>query len=307
MTVEATSSPSFISGLVGTIRKAAQAAGASFEHLLATARVESGLNTAAQAPTSSARGLFQFIDQTWLATMKDAGPALGYARYADAIDRTASGAYVVPDPAARAEIMALRDDPAASTAMAGAFTQGNAETLARQLGRSATGGELYIAHFLGAGGAGRLITLAANEPDASAAAAFPQAAAANRSIFYDRQGSARGAADVYQRLVGRYESARAAVSGVTGGDAQVALAGTRPAPIASSTTLEAADGPPLTLGDSGPAFHGLFRTSQQRTVAPVVAALWSSPTIASSQSQPATTGGTLDLFREDGLQQTARN
>jgi len=306
MAVEATSSPSFLSGLVGTIRKAAQAAGASFEHLLATARVESGLNAAAQAPTSSARGLFQFIDQTWLATMKDAGPALGYARYADAIDRTASGAYVVPDPAARAEIMALRDDPAASTAMAGAFTQGNAETLARQLGRSATGGELYIAHFLGAGGAGRLITLAASEPDASAAAAFPQAAAANRSIFYDRQGNARSAADVYQRLVGRYDSARAAVSGVAGG-AQAALAGTRPAPIASSTALEATDGPPLTLGDSGPAFHGLFRTSQQRTVAPVVAALWSSPAIASSQSQPATTGGTLDLFRDDGLQQTARN
>ena len=47
--------------------------GADFHYLLATAQVESNLNPNAQASTSSARGLFQFIEQTWLATLKEQG------------------------------------------------------------------------------------------------------------------------------------------------------------------------------------------------------------------------------------------
>src|SRR5208283_6059942 len=79
------------SAVIGAIRQAAQATGTSFQYLLATAQVESGLNPQAGASTSSARGLFQFIEQTWLATMKQSGPALGYGRYAAAITKTASG------------------------------------------------------------------------------------------------------------------------------------------------------------------------------------------------------------------------
>ena len=84
--------------VTGAIRQAAQATGTSFQYLLATAQVESGLNPQAGAATSSARGLFQFIDQTWLATMKQSGPALGYGQYAAAITKTASGHYEVSDP-----------------------------------------------------------------------------------------------------------------------------------------------------------------------------------------------------------------
>jgi hypothetical protein len=58
---------------------------------VATAQVESGLNPQAGASTSSARGLFQFIETTWLATIKQAGAALGLGRYADAITQSASG------------------------------------------------------------------------------------------------------------------------------------------------------------------------------------------------------------------------
>ena len=108
------------------IRDAANATGASFEYLLATAQAESGLNPQAAATTSSARGLYQFIDQTWLATMKRSGASLGYGQYADAIVQTAAGRYEVPDPAMRREIMALRNDPAANAALAGALTRDNA-------------------------------------------------------------------------------------------------------------------------------------------------------------------------------------
>src|ERR1700735_2426208 len=94
--------------VTGAIRQAAQATGTSFQYLLATAQVESGLNPQAGAATSSARGLFQFVEQTWLGTMKQSGSALGYGQYADAITKTASGHYEVSDPAMRNAILKLR-------------------------------------------------------------------------------------------------------------------------------------------------------------------------------------------------------
>jgi len=188
------------SAVTGAIRQAAQATGTGFSYLLATAKIESGLNPQVKSPTSSATGLFQFIDQTWLMTMKQSGAALGYGRYADAIERTASGRYFVRDPAMRAEILNLRKDPTANAAMAGALTQQNAARLKSKIGRDPTAGELYIAHFLGSGGASKLINAAGKNPNVKAAALFPRAAAANRSIFYDKQGSARSVTGVYSTL-----------------------------------------------------------------------------------------------------------
>ena len=97
----------------------------------------------------------------------------------------------------RSEILKLRNDPTANAVMAGAFTQANAALLSKRLGRSPSEGELYIAHFLGAGGAARLISSAASNPSASAASYFPIAAHANSSIFYDRStGAPRSLAEV---------------------------------------------------------------------------------------------------------------
>ena len=131
--------------------------GADFQYLLATAQVESNLNPNAQAPTSSARGLFQFTEQTWLATLKEQGTALGYGPYANAISRQPSGDYCVSEPRMSGAVMNLRSDPTANALMAGAFTKANAGKLAARLGRDPTEGELYIAHFLGPTGASRLI------------------------------------------------------------------------------------------------------------------------------------------------------
>ena len=115
--------------VTGAIRQAAQATGASFNYLLATARLESNLNPAARAPTSSASGLFQFIEQTWLGTMKTSGAGLGFGVYADAISfNPASGRYDVADPGMRQAIMALRNDATASAALAGAYTRDRKST-----------------------------------------------------------------------------------------------------------------------------------------------------------------------------------
>src|ERR1700687_3642119 len=110
------------SGVTGAIRQAAQLTGANFQYLLATAKVESNFNPKATAPTSSAGGLFQFIEQTWLSTLKQAGAAFGYGQYANAITQTPSGRYFVADPHMRSAVMQLRNDPTANSVMAGAFT-----------------------------------------------------------------------------------------------------------------------------------------------------------------------------------------
>src|SRR6478736_3560759 len=94
--------------VTGAIKQAANTTGASFQYLLATAKMESDFNPSAGASTSSARGLYQFIDQTWLATMKEAGSDLGYGQYANAITKTSSGNYTVDDASARQAIMKLR-------------------------------------------------------------------------------------------------------------------------------------------------------------------------------------------------------
>src|SRR5262252_5405258 len=176
--------------VAGAIKQAAGSSGTSFEYLLATAKMESDFNPTAGASTSSAHGLFQFIDQTWLGTVKEAGAQLGYGSYADAITRTSSGGYSVADPTMRRSIMKLRDDPEAASAMAGVLTQSNSFKLTGLLGRRPSDSELYMAHFMGVGGAAKLIANAEDNPQAVGARLFPNAAAANRSIFYEK-GSGR--------------------------------------------------------------------------------------------------------------------
>jgi hypothetical protein len=114
----------------------------SFEYLLTTAKIESNFNPSAQASTSSAKGLYQFIDQNWLGTMKQDRAALGLGRYADAIDRQRDGRYAVSDPKMRAEILRLRSDPQASAMVAGALTRNNSTLVSGSIGRQPTNGVL---------------------------------------------------------------------------------------------------------------------------------------------------------------------
>jgi hypothetical protein len=169
-----------------SIREASNSTGASFEYMLATAKMESNFNPKASASTSSARGLYQFIDQTWLGTVKEAGSQLGYGKYADAISKSSSGTYYVNDPSMRDSIMQLRNDPDAASSMAAVLTQSNSFKLTGKIGRRPSDSELYMAHFMGVGGAAKLISNAEDNPNASAARLFPNAAAANRSIFTRR-------------------------------------------------------------------------------------------------------------------------
>lgn len=261
--------------VTGAIQKAAKLTGTNFQYLLATAKVESGLDPDAVAKTSSAGGLFQFIEQTWLQTLKEAGPALGYGKYAEAIAQDESGRFVVADPKMRAEVMNLRRDPAANATMAGAFTQSNAAVLKEKLGRKPTDGELYIAHFMGANGAARLIGEASSNPDATAAELFPNAARANRSIFFDRSGKPRNFAEVAGVLSGKFDVAQAAPAAppqITQPVPRVETARVARAYDAASP-LALAQRAALAAGE--PVYSNPYRTAQGRAPAvPAVADLW---------------------------------
>src|SRR5664279_1935607 len=227
--------------IAGAIKRAADTVGTSFEYMLTTAKMESNFNPKAGASTSSARGLYQFIDQTWLGTVKEAGSQLGYGKYADAITKNSSGSYSVSDPAARNAIMKLRDDPAAASSMAAVLTQSNSFKLTGKIGRRPTDGELYMAHFMGVGAAAKLVSNAEDNPQASAAQLFPNAAAANRSIFYDRSGQARTVSEVYSVLTSRYAGAansqatRSAMASVGDVKPNAALASAAPAAPAADS------------------------------------------------------------------------
>jgi hypothetical protein len=181
------------------IQRAAKATGVDFGFLMKTAGRESGLNPQARNGASSAAGLFQFVEQTWLATLKQHGSKYGYARYAELISRGADGRYHVDGAEARKAVMDLRLDPHAASLMAGELASDHAAYLKGRTGRPPTAGELYAAHFLGPQGSARLIQAVEATPGASAAQLFPDAARANKAIFY-RDGRPASVAQVYANL-----------------------------------------------------------------------------------------------------------
>ena len=141
-----------LSAVARALRNAAQSTGASFDYLLATAKVESGLDPNQSTRGSSATGLFQFIEQTWLSVVKQAGNALGIGQLRRLrSSRRPAGRYVVNDPAVRQQIMQLRKDPAANAMMAGVVHPAECRVLASRIGRQPSDGELYMAHFFGPG------------------------------------------------------------------------------------------------------------------------------------------------------------
>ena len=308
--------------VTGAIKQAASSTGASFEYLLATAKMESDFNPSAGASTSSARGLYQFIEQTWLATVKEAGGQLGYSQYADAITKTSSGDYAVVDPTMRRAIMKLRDDPAASSAMAAVLTKSNSFQLTGRIGRRPTDAELYMAHFLGIGGAAKLITSAEDTPQASAARMFPAAAAANRPIFYDRAGQARSVSEVYTDLATRYASAASSPATRTAlalyGDVPAAVASATAAapaidnaaylstfpdvrsPAPSATTVASAEPASSNSRPVDPMFRSLFQVDDRsQPVSSTVRELWgNSSSLTSAANATPSAPRPLDLFSD---------
>ena len=134
------------SGVTKAIHKASSRTGADFAYLMEKASAESSFRTDIKAKTSSATGLFQFIDSTWLRTVKNYGAKHGMADAARHIDENGK----VADPVKRQEILDLRNNPEKSALMAAELASENKRIMASrtdltpdQIGPT----ELYLAHF----------------------------------------------------------------------------------------------------------------------------------------------------------------
>jgi hypothetical protein len=192
--------------VASSMRQASRATSIDFGMLMAQAKEESGFRVDAKASGSSATGLFQFINSTWLGLVQRFGEKYGVGDLAQRIATDSTGQATVADPALRERILALRKDPSLSAALAAEHARGNKGEIERALGRPAGNADLYLAHFLGAAGATALLKAVAQNGDAVGAALLPGAAAANRGVFFDDAGRARSVAEIYRSFAQRIDS-----------------------------------------------------------------------------------------------------
>lgn len=226
--------PSTVNKMADDVRaaigQAAQSTGVNFSYLMAQAKSESGLNPNAKASGSSASGLYQFLDQSWLGVVKAHGAEHGMAWAANAITQKRGGGYTV-DPSMRRAVMALREQAGPASLMAASYAADNAASLSNSLGRGVNGTDLYMAHFLGLGGATKFLRAQCTNGSACAATMFPQEARSNRSIFYGKDGSPRTLDQVYAIMGHKLDNA---VDGSDSAAIQTASNGLTPGSLVQS-------------------------------------------------------------------------
>jgi len=189
---------------VAAIKSVASVKNADFSFMLQKATQESSLNPKAKAATSSAQGLFQFTEQTWLSMVSKYGESAGLGSLASQITKNPKGRFTVSDPAARAAILELRNDPKIASIMSVNLDNENKKVLQKNLSGDIGATELYLAHFLGAGGAIKFLKAMKSDPSAAAAELLPAAAKANKSVFYNKDGSFKSVAQIYDRFDAKF-------------------------------------------------------------------------------------------------------
>lgn len=214
------------SDTVWAMETAATRTGISFDYLLNMAHLEADFDPLAKSSKSSAAGLFQFIEQTWLGLIHSHGAEYGWASYGDQI--SCGEDYCRANYFTKRQILDLRYDPVAATFLAAEFTRQNRADLDRSLKQPVTDAHLYLAHVLGAGGAVRLLKALAKKPGSSAATMFPEAANANRALFYGKKGVALTVEQFYKKFERRW------IKGLSNASARVAM--TKRAAVVSQPT-----------------------------------------------------------------------
>lgn len=139
------------------IKEASNKVGVDESIMLAMAKQESGFNPSAKAGTSSAKGLYQFIDSTWNSMV---------SRFSKSFPELLRGPY-----------------DALASAVAGALYIKENATFLKKNNIPVTGTNIYASHFLGAGGARTLLTAPPNQI-AAEVPGLKAPAAANKNIFF---------------------------------------------------------------------------------------------------------------------------
>jgi len=234
--------------IVADIRRASRSANVDFGYMMAQAAQESSFQPDAKASTSSATGLFQFIDSTWLNSVKQYGAKYGLGGLAQQITTDEDGKPHVADPMVKKEILELRKDPKVSSEIAAEFAHANKTEVEKALGHPASSTDLYLAHFLGAQGATDFVKHVTSGGDAKAADILPDAAAANRSVFYDSNGDAKTVAQIYRNFSDKIERQISQYASATGADTDVSAETVALHDAADLGTEASAPSSPASLG-----------------------------------------------------------
>ena len=222
--------------VLAAVKAAASATGISFEYLLAQANQESGLDPSADNSHSSAAGLFQFTASTWLDMIRRHGAKMGLDSAVQSIVKGADGHLHVANPATRKAILDLRHNPEISARMAAEYAKDNQRSLQAKLGRPVSAHDLTLAHFLGAGGAAKVLE-GMNGATRTAAHLLPEAARANPDMFREAGShKQRSVASLYHVVQSRFSGALSEVASMV--RQQSDLASLRPEPRPDSATGE---------------------------------------------------------------------
>ena len=149
---------------VKIVANAAKDSGVSASFMAGLTGAESNFQHLAKADTSTAKGLCQFTSRTWQKTVSTYGKRYGLGRNAK------------------------RTDARANALMCAEYVKENRRYLIENLDRPVTQGDIYMAHLISPQ---QTVKLERYRPGAIAAYIMPQAASANKNLFYDKKGKAR--------------------------------------------------------------------------------------------------------------------
>lgn len=175
-----------VATMIGDI---ASAQGIDPDLMISTALMESSLNPNAKARTSSAKGLFQFLDGTWREMLGKFGNKLG-----------------IPQNASQ-------QDPVAATLLAGEYFRGNSKYLPENRKGPV---DLYMSHFMGPGGARKFLNALNQNPSKTGVSVDRRAANANPSIFFSSRGP-KSLGEIYESFAKKMLAYSSKVGPLTSG------------------------------------------------------------------------------------------
>lgn len=198
--------------VVAAIRLASLRTGVDFPYLMELASIESSFNPQARAKTSTASGLYQFKEATWLQVLRDFGSRYGLGALASHIDSVPDdqghAQLRITDTARLQQALDLRFDPHYAALMAAEQVRDSRARLQNSLDREPRRTDLYLTHFFGTSGAISFLKALASNPDQIANEIFPGAARRNGGIFRKHDHQPRTVAEIYQLLRRRFNTDR---------------------------------------------------------------------------------------------------
>jgi hypothetical protein len=197
--------------VLAAIRLGSLHTGVDFSFLMELARAESNFDASAQAPDSSAAGLYQFRAADWLEAIYIFGAGYGLTNYMIGMDQTIDAEPASPaiarDPA-QVETLALRLNPRLSTLLMAEKIKLNLQFLSQETGHEPNRTDLYLAHLLGTADTVAFLRAMNESPGMMAADLLPEAAAHNPLVFQTRGQQPRTLDETYRWLDRKFNTSR---------------------------------------------------------------------------------------------------